>query len=252
MTKIDVQYKFDSNITATLQDAMGTDLDIALAAWVSTRGELVEEGSDKITPERLEGFLNFLMREEHFSPTEHTALKFLVHAPLFVWRQHMKHRIGVSYNEKSLRYSLATPHFFLPDESRQRVGKVGQYRMEPVSAELSEESRERKVHSCVVAYNMYLADLDAGIAEEEARMVLPVNIFSSAYVTFNVRSLMHFLHLRMDEHAQKEINDLAEIYAKNFEELFPLTFDAFIKYDELRKTLFKDLVKNMTSTNANA
>lgn len=217
-------YEWTAKITADLQYSSGSDVDIARAAWVSTKGERAEDEND---PSRVSGLLNFLMRENHGTPFEHNSMTFLVSAPIFVWRQHHTHRIGVSYNSESARYSVLKPKFYEPTESRVRVGKPGRYHYAPGN-DGQNTSMAIKIHIANrEAYYQYQAMLEMGIAPEVARMVLPVNIYSSEYVTFNVRSLMHFLKLRQDAHAQKEMRQLAHVYDSWFGKLFPVAHEIY-------------------------
>ncbi len=112
-----------------LIDTMGTDLDIARAAWVSTKGERAEDEAD---PEKVAGLINYLMRDRHGSPFEQASMKFLVKAPLFVWREHHRHRVA-SYNEESGRYKQLAPEFYIPARGRNltQVGKPGAYDFVP-------------------------------------------------------------------------------------------------------------------------
>jgi len=223
---------FRDTIDVRLIDVMGEDLDVARAAWVSTKGERAEDEAD---PERLAGLINFLMEGRHGSPFEHCVMKFLVTAPIFVWREHHRHRIA-SYNEESGRYSKLAPVFYMPSLDRNIVqeGKPGAYtyvlgsadQYQAMSRDITEANKE--------AYFQYERMLDAGIAREVARMVLPVNIFSTCYVTMNLRALMNFLSLRTTDinsafpsFPQREIEMVAEQYEVFFAEKFPLIHSAF-------------------------
>lgn len=205
---------------------MGTDVDLARAAWVSTKGERAEDENDL---ERIEKLLSYLMRNKHGTPFEHGALKFRVTGPIVMWREHMRHRIGTSYNEESGRYKKLSPVFYMPDESRIQEGKPGHYVMKPGDSEQTNLMRASIKSSNRHAYAEYEMMLQAGIAREVARMVLPVNIMSTAYVTFNPRSLMHFLGLRLPATAQEEIRSVAAQYLAAFSEVFPITALLFVE-----------------------
>jgi thymidylate synthase (FAD) len=231
MTQSNEAATFTSEITVDLVDYMGSDLAIAQAARVST------VGADAETSTESAGLINFLMRDRHGSPFEHGALKFRVQAPIFVWREHHRHRIGFSYNEESGRYKQLDPRFYLPAEDRNLVqkGKPGHYVFSPGSLEQQVFVRSRLEDASVTSYEHYEALLDAGIAREVARMCLPVNIFSTCYVTTNPRALMHFLSLRTKDEGstfpsfpQREIEMVAEQYEAAFSTLFPQTHKAFV------------------------
>lgn len=226
---------FRSDVVVELVKYSASDADIAFAARVSTQGERSQE-VDQDDP-KLSGLINFLMKERHGSPFEHSVFTFYVKAPIFVWREHMRHRIA-SYNEESGRYRVLDPEFYIPSKDRKlvQVGKPGAYVFEPgtedqyifVGRQLTRASKE--------AYERYELMLQEGVAREVARAVLPVNIYSSAYVTMNARSLMNFLSLRravegsyFPSYPQREIEMVAEKYEEIFEQLMPLTHEAFVK-----------------------
>lgn len=224
---------FSSEMTVELVKHSASDSDIAFAARVSTQGERSKETST----EELEGLINFLVRERHGSPFEHSTFTFYVKAPIFVWREHMRHRIA-SYNEESGRYKKLEPHFYVPNKERKlvQVGKTGSYTFEEGNNFQYANVLGGYMSGCKASYNAYLGMLEAGIAKEVARGVLPVNIYSSAYVTMNARALMNFLSLRKSDpdshfpsYPQREIEMVAEQYEEIFKKLMPLTHGAFVK-----------------------
>jgi len=227
---------FRDDVTVELVRASASDADVIFAARVSTVGEqsLEDVNGD---PERSTGLINYLMRERHGSPFEHNSLTFFVRAPIFVWREHMRHRIA-SYNEESGRYRQLEPVFYVPSRERAvlQVGKTGAYEFLPGTPEQYDLIDQRMRESCRQAYSAYVDMLDAGIAREVARMVLPVSIYSSAYVTLNARSLMNFLSLRrkaegshFPSYPQREIEMVAERYEEEWARLMPLTHESFVR-----------------------
>lgn len=230
---------FSSDITVELIKHSASDLDVVTAAWVSTKGErsknTTNDGST-VDDSKVPGLINYLMRERHGSPFEHSYFTFYVKAPIFVWREHMRHRIA-SYNEESGRYKILEPEFYIParDRKLQQVGKAGHYEFvdgdDAQYAILITTLRR----NCENAYTDYRQLLNNNIAREVARMVLPVNIYSSAYVTMNARALMNFLSLRVhsDEstfpsYPQREIEMVGEAYESFFSTIMPITYQAFI------------------------
>lgn len=221
--------RFISDMTVTLIDSCATDNAVARAARVST-------GSSPKEPQDDAKLIDWLMRSRHGSPFEHTMMTFLVHAPIFVWREHMRHRAGMSYNEQSGRYMELEPVFYRPATDRHlvQVGKPGAYEFQRGTLAQSDEARHCMLDACDTAAFDYQRMLDAGIAREVARMVLPVNTYSSTYVTMNARSLMHFLSLRTKDttsmfpsYPQREIEMVAEKYEEHFADLMPATHAAF-------------------------
>lgn len=227
-----IQFRSDMGVTLTRIE--GDDLDIARAAWVSTKGERAEDEAD---PARAAGLINMLMRDRHGSPFEQVGLQFLVTAPIFVWREHMRHRIA-SYNEMSGRYTQLEPVFYRPANDRAIVqhGKPGAYTFTAGDAEQVEDVASQIAESSGMSYEVYAYLLGQGIAKEVARMVLPVNIFSTAYVRMNLRALMNFLSLRTKSpdaaypsFPQREIEMVAEQYEAAMCEHFPVTHAAFVR-----------------------
>jgi len=226
---------FRNDVTVELVRSSARDADVVFAARVSTAGE---QSLDDVQADATgaKGLINYLMRERHGSPFEHNSMTFFVQAPIFVWREHMRHRMA-SYNEESGRYRELKPVFYVPARERNiiQVGKTGAYEFLPGDDHQYTLIEERMRESCTQSYRAYKEMLDAGIAREVARMVLPVSIYSSAYVTVNARSLMNFLSLRrkaegshFPSYPQREIEMVAERYEEEWAQLMPLTQAAFV------------------------
>jgi thymidylate synthase (FAD) len=227
---------FRSDVTVELVRASACDADVLFAARVSTQGEqsLDQIGSDAT---RSAGLINYLMRDRHGSPFEHNSLTFYVQAPIFVFREFMRHRIA-SYNEESGRYRELRPVFYVPGPDRKltQVGRPGHYEFVEGTPEQHELVVTETQQACTQAYAAYRRMLEAGIAREVARIVLPVTIYSSMYVTMNARALMNFLSLRtahedarFPSSPQREIEMCAERMEALWAELMPLTHGAFAK-----------------------
>ena len=228
------EVEFRSDVTAELVRSSARDADVLFAARVSTKGELSLEDVDA-DAERSKGLIGFLMRDRHGSPFEHNSMTFYVHAPIFVFREFMRHRIA-SYNEESGRYRELRPVFYLPGPDRDLVqeGRPGHYQFLPGSPDQYKLVTEATRRVCEQAYSAYQEMLEAGIAREVARIVLPVTIYSSMYVTMNARSLMNFLSLRTKREnsaypsfPQREIEMVAEQMEAAWARLMPLTHAAF-------------------------
>ena len=164
-------------------------------------------------------------------------MTFFVSAPIFVFREFMRHRIA-SYNEESGRYRELSPVFYVPNKDRKLVqtGKTGHYVFVDGTSEQYEISVAAMKETYTLAYANYKKMLDAGIAREVARAVLPVALYSSMYVTMNARALMNFLSLRTSRegshfpsYPQREIEMVAEKMEEHFARLMPLTYAAFEK-----------------------
>ena len=179
-----------------------------------------------------EGLIRFLMRDRHGTPFEHNSFRFHIRTPIFVAREWFRHRVG-SFNEFSLRYAKATEDFYVPEpeDVRTQVGKPGAYSFEPVDDELAERTREELREVYEHAFATYESLVEAGVARELARCVLPVGAYTEFYWTVNARSLMNFLSLRASEHAQREIRRYAEACEVFLAEKMPVTYAAFVAND---------------------
>jgi thymidylate synthase (FAD) len=205
-----------------LDAALASDLAVVNGARVSFNQES-EEMSDRDA-----GLIRFLLRERHGSPFEHGYFRFLVKAPLFVVREHHRHRAGHSYNEWSGRYSKMDAEFYVPDNVRTQVGKPGAYSFEPVDDFVRDEARREIEENAQRAFEAYERMLEQGVAKEVARAVLPLSTYTKYYWSCNPRSLMHFCGLRNHENAQFEIRQYAAAAESFLERLMPITHAAFI------------------------
>lgn len=214
-------------------EVAANDASVVFAARVSTRGENVK--TDNLDDKDV-GLIRFLMRERHGTPFEHNLMTFYVHAPIFVMREMMRHRIA-SYNEESGRYRELEPVFYVPPIERKlvQIGKPGAYTFEPGTyyQQRVVDGNIRRI--CSEAYGAYQSMLKEGIAREVARMVLPVTIYSSAYVSMNARALMNFLSLRtsspdakVPSYPMAEIEEVAQKMESIFSRLMPITHKSFV------------------------
>ncbi len=226
---------FRSDVTVELVKHTAGDSDVLWAARVSTAGEQSLEELQK-DPERSKGLINYLMRDRHGSPFEHNSMTFFISAPIFVFREFMRHRVGWSYNEESGRYRELQPVFYVPGADRKLVqqGRPGKYVFVDGTPEQQKVVTESMEDSYRRSYESYQEMLAAGVAREVARAVLPVGLFSSMYATCNARSLMHFLGLRTQHEQakvpsfpQREIEMVGEKMEAHWAALMPLTHAAF-------------------------
>ena len=208
-----------------LDGALASDLAVVNGARVS-----FNQASDELG-DKDAGLIRFLMREKHGSPFEHGYFRFIVKAPLFVVREHHRHRAGHSYNEWSGRYSKIEPEFYVPENVRTQVGKPGSYSFEPVDAELAETTREELQAVYEAAYATYERLVEQGVARELARAALPVGAYTEFYWTVNARALMNFVSLRASENAQREIRRYAEAVERFLADQMPITHAAFLAND---------------------
>jgi len=206
-----------------LDGSMATDLSVVNAARVSfaRRKEEMNEAD--------EGLIAFLMRDRHGTPFEHNSFRFHIRTPIFVAREWFRHRIG-SFNEFSMRYAKATDEFYVPEaeDVRSQVGKPGAYSFEPVDDELAERTRDELRDVYEHAYETYTRLVEAGVARELARAVMPVGAYTEFFWTVNARALMNFVSLRAAETAQREIRRYADAVEQFFAKEMPVTHAAFV------------------------
>ena len=186
---------------AELIDVMGDDLRVANAARVSFDKHHEQfENNDK-------GLIKFLAREGHWTPFSHVMITMRETVPIFVARQRFKHMVGFTYNEVSRRYVDDEPTFYWPDKWRMRAEnkKQGSSDEEYKSDDLV--WAKNHVKGLLTIYNKMIAD---GCAPEQARMVLPQSMYTSYYVTGSLAAWARAYKLRIDPHAQFEIQLLAK------------------------------------------
>ncbi|MFF1725564.1 FAD-dependent thymidylate synthase [Streptomyces sviceus] len=231
----DFKIELRDDVTVELVKHSAADSDVLFAARVSTVGEQSLDELNK-DPERSKGLINYLMRDRHGSPFEHNSMTFFISAPILVFREFMRHRVGWSYNEESGRYRELQPVFYVPGPDRKLVqqGRPGKYVFVAGTPEQHESVGNAMEESYRQAYRAYQDMLAQGVAREVARSVLPVGLFSSMYATCNARSLMHFLGLRTQHEQakvpsfpQREIEMVGEKMEAEWAKLMPLTYAAF-------------------------
>ena len=223
--------EFSSDVKVDLIDHMGDELSIVRAARVSTQGA-------SAAAEESAGLLRYLYNNGHASPFEHCIMTFRVEAPIFVTREMLRHRLS-SFNEESGRYRELEGKFYLPGEKRPlvQVGKVGKYDFVPGTDHQREYVNAGIKDANRVAWDEYSYMLREGVAREVARMVLPVNTYSTIYYTANLRSILNFLSLRVDwgpeatyrSKPQHEIELVALEIAAHVQLMYPTVFDLFRK-----------------------
>lgn len=192
----------------------GSDLDIVNAARVSF-GKV----STEIT-ERDKKLIEYLIEHNHTSPLEHNQFSFRIKAPIFVVRQWMRHRMN-SYNEISYRYVKAPLEFYVPTQWRHqdKINRQASY-----GAFESDDLKAIYQHAIDQSVNAYEKLLEAGVAREIARGVLPTCTYTEFIFTCNLHSLMHFLKLRLHAGAQYEIQQFALALLQLAEPHFPAAF----------------------------
>jgi thymidylate synthase (FAD) len=202
-----------------LVEFMGGDRGVVDAARVSYGGKSKGEEADR-------KLIAYLLKHKHETPFEHAVFKFHVKTPIFVMRQWIRHRMA-SYNEISARYTEVKDEFYVP--TRWRAQDVKNKQGSVAAPQLDHQDLTRAFDEQIKAsMACYKKLLEAGVAREMARMILPVNSYTEFYWTINARSLMNFISLRADVHAQWEIQQYAEALAACFEAKMPWTWGAYL------------------------
>lgn len=222
---LDKEFRVLDHGFVRLVDYMGTDESIVQAARVS-----YGEGTRKVHEDR--GLIRYLMRHKHTTPFEMVEFKFHVKLPIFVARQWIRHR-SANVNEYSGRYSIMKEEFYSPrreDIQRQSERNKQGRAEEELPESVQHEFLEHLAFSQKEAFAKYMGFIDEGIARELARINLPLSLYTEWYWKIDLHNLFHFLRLRLDEHAQKEIREYATVMGNMVKTVCPLAWEAFEDY----------------------
>lgn len=221
-------------------DHMGDDLRVVNAARVSfakeSDWEQFYEYGELYSTERLsekdEKLINYLAKHGHWTPFAHPQITIREKVPIFVARQRFKHMVGFTYNEVSRRYVDDEPEFYVPSKWRSRPegsvkqGSGDQEITELVFEEVGQSIKEAYEDLIVFAQQTYDAMIKAGVAPEQARMVLPQSMYTEYYVTGSLAAWARAYKQRIDPHAQLEIQELAKKWDEIIQPLFPVSWKA--------------------------
>jgi len=202
--------------TVTLLDHMGNDQAIVDAARISVTGVS--------KPSETRSLIRYLMRHRHTSPFEMVEFKFHVRVPIFVARQWLRHRMA-SVNEMSGRYSVLPSEFYIPDEYHAQSVTNHQGSGDVFDGEPTLRMKQKA--SCDLAFHTYDELIKKGVAREEARVHLPLGTMTEFVWKIDLHNLLHFIHLRMDSHAQPEIQDPARQIWNLIQPIVPIACEAF-------------------------
>ena len=208
---------------------MGSDLTVVNSARVSFGVEKTE------LDDRDRKLINYLIKHRHTSTLEHNSVTFRFIVPMFVRSQHHRHRTW-SYNEISRRYTDKDLQFYLPKSFRtqhksNRQASNPEELIDPrvygdLSIMTASDLFQRKTDECLEAFNNLL---EAGVCREQARMILPQNLYTEYYGTVNLNNLLKFIDLRTHEGAQWEIQKVAEACLEIASDLWPISVESYRK-----------------------
>lgn len=240
-------------IKAEYIDHMGDDLRVVNAARVSfdkesewqccQGGNWKEEcwkhddvsltGDCKILSDQDKKLIKYLATHNHWTPFSHCMITMRETVPIFVARQRFKHMVGFTYNEVSRRYVDDTPEFYIPDEWRKRAENKKQGSSDEIVLDYPYLNGRRTINDLYEDFldhsiDIYNKIIELEIAPEQARMVLPQSMFTSYYVTGSLAAWSRAYKLRIDSHAQKEIQDLAKQWDEIIKPLFPVSWEELV------------------------
>lgn len=210
------------------EDQKTADYAIVQAARVS-----YGNGTKSVNEDR--GLIRYLMRHVHTTPFEMIEFKFHCKMPIFVARQWIRHRTA-NVNEYSGRYSVMKDEFYKPelDNVRQQSKTNKQGGDTEIGQETAKDFIARLDEVCIKAYQVYEKYLDEGVSREQARMILPLNLYTEWYWKIDLHNLFHFLALRCDAHAQWEIRVFAEAMLSLIQPIVPMAVEAWNDYHDHR------------------
>lgn len=221
-----------------LKDVMGDDSAIVQAARTS-----YGKGTKSVSEDR--SLIRYLVRNWHTSPLEMVEFKFHIKLPIFVMRQHVRHRTA-NLNEYSGRYSEMTDEFYIPQlerlQSQSQVNKQGSgQQLQGQELEMVHNTIRRMSTECYQDYlslihseggRSYNIEDRQGLSRELARIILPQNNYTECYWKIDLKNLLHYIKLRADAHAQWEIQEFARALAQFVKTQCPIAFEAFEDYIE--------------------
>jgi len=241
---IDKEYKVLDKGFVRLIDVMGDDASIVQAARVS-----YGKGTKSVNEDR--GLIRYLLRHKHTTPFEMVEFKFHIKVPIFIARQWIRHRTA-NVNEYSGRYSEMKDEFYLPDleqirpqSTMNKQGRGDEMLEENVAADI----RKTLLNTQVKLFDEYKEVLDKGLSRELARINLPLSNYTEWYWKIDLHNLFHFLRLRMDSHAQYEIQEYGNVMGQIVKQIVPYAWEAYEDYileaenfSKLELKMLKDLI----------
>ena len=211
-----------SDMKVEYVDHMGGDVNVVNAARVSFAKEVSDFDLEKDSK-----LINYLAKHNHFTPLAHTSVTIRVKAPIFMARQFVKHQIGLVWNEESRRYIDDEPEFYIPSVLRGRPVNAKQgSNGDLVSSELFTQMILTESKKCL---DLYKRLLEGNVAPEQARMVLPQNTMTNWMWTGSLVAFSRVVKLRLDSHAQKEAQELAEMIDNTVSPLYPVSWKALVE-----------------------
>ena len=212
-----------------LVDHMGSDLTVVNAARVSFNKESNwKNGEENNLKKGDKGLIRYLARNNHWTPFGHAFATFRIKAPLFVARQLVKHTVGLCWNEVSRRYVTYEPTFYAIEQWRGRPKNMKQGSKGDPRDMSQDQAHASANHAIAQALTSYMDMLQAGVAPEQARMVLPQTMMTEWYWSGSLAAWARVCKLRLDPHAQQETAVIAQGINEHLKDLFPVSWSALV------------------------
>ena len=206
-----------------LVDSMGDDQRIVDTARVS-----YGKGTKKLSEDK--SLIAYLIEHKHTSPLEQVVFTFHIKMPIFIARQHLRHRTARA-NEYSGRFSEMADEYYVPPASRMKFqSKSNKQGSDSETIEHADNWVSEINHNAESTFNLYKDLLDTGLARETARINLPLSTYTQFYWQMDLHNLMHYIKLRMDSHAQEEIRVYAKAMLQLIRPIVPLAVEAYEEY----------------------
>ena len=225
MLKMNMPLYGDGKGFVELVDAVGSDLSVVNSARVSFGKHKTE------LDEKDKKLIKYLIKHKHTSTLEHCFVTFRVKVPLFVRSQHHRHRTW-SYNEISRRYTDFDIQFYEPltfrtqHKSNRQASNIEDL-IDPLLTNWASTASNAMKHHHEASLQLFEELIEAGVCREQARGVLPQNMYTEYYASANLNNILKFIDLRTHEGAQKEIQDMAKGMLEIITKLYPVTVGAY-------------------------
>ena len=225
LLKMKIPLYEDNKGFVELVDAVGSDLSVVNSARVSFGKHKTE------LDEKDKKLIKYLIKHKHTSTLEHCFVTFRVKVPLFVRSQHHRHRTW-SYNEISRRYTDFDIQFYEPNlfrtqhKSNRQASNVDDL-IDPLLINWASTASNAMKHHHEASLQLFEELIEAGVCREQARGVLPQNMYTEYYASANLNNILKFIDLRTHEGAQKEIQDMAKGMLEIITKLYPVTVGAY-------------------------
>lgn len=214
-----------ANMTVEYVSHMGDDCLVVNAARVSFKKKINE-----FNVEKDEKLIKYLAEHKHWTPFGHPQICLHISAPVPIRTQCFKHKVGFCENEVSRRYVDDKPTFYKPSEWRKRAANKKQGSSDEILTDQETSILDNNLEKYYSdSLELYQAMLNDNIAPEQARFILPQSMMTEWYWTGSLAAFARFCNLRLDSHAQKEIQDLAKIVSDIIEPLFPISWKYLVR-----------------------